>query len=120
MRLKDFTDTLTANASHNFFPRMCYNTHKKHDKREPGFFKENFRDLHEHCVYAVKCTVAMIERTKCTNSAAKVWKVDLWKTVAMDQCQSIEKCWMNLLMYPQPKEVFEQLNIVIKHNSTQK
>ena len=27
----------------NFFPRTCCAVHKKHDKREPGLFKEEFR-----------------------------------------------------------------------------
>ena len=27
----------------NFFPRTCCNAHKKHDKGEPGLFKEEFR-----------------------------------------------------------------------------
>ena len=43
MRLGDCTDTSTANALDNFFPRMCCNSHKKHEVREPGLFKEEFR-----------------------------------------------------------------------------
>ena len=39
----DCTDTFAANATEKFCPRMCFNTHKKHDKREPGLFKEEFR-----------------------------------------------------------------------------
>ena len=39
----DCTDNFTANATDNFSPRTCCNTHKKHDKREPGLFKEEFR-----------------------------------------------------------------------------
>ena len=43
IRLRDYTDNFTGNAADNFFPKVCYNTHKKHVKREPGLFKEDFR-----------------------------------------------------------------------------
>ena len=43
LRSKDCTDNFTANATDNYFPRTCCNAHKKHDKREPGLFKEEFR-----------------------------------------------------------------------------
>ena len=43
LRFKDCNDNFTANANDNFFPRTCCNIHKKHDKREPGLFKEAFR-----------------------------------------------------------------------------
>ena len=36
-------ETFSANATDNFFSGMCCNTHKKHDKREPGLFREEFR-----------------------------------------------------------------------------
>ena len=42
LRSKECTDDFTANATDNFFPRTCCNTHKKFDKREPGLFKEEF------------------------------------------------------------------------------
>ena len=43
LRSKDCNDNFTANATDNFFPRSCCNAHKKHDKRESGLFKEEFR-----------------------------------------------------------------------------
>ena len=43
LRSQDCTDSFTANATDNFFPRTCCNAHKKHDKREPVLFKEEFR-----------------------------------------------------------------------------
>ena len=43
VRSADRIDTFTANAADTFFPRMCCNTHKKHDKSEPGLFREKFR-----------------------------------------------------------------------------
>ena len=41
-RSRDCTDSFTANATGNFFPRTCCSAHKKHDKREPGLFIEEF------------------------------------------------------------------------------
>ena len=43
LRSRDCTDSFTAMATDNFFPRICCNAHKKHDKREPVLFKEEFR-----------------------------------------------------------------------------
>ena len=40
---RDFTDSFTANATGNFFPRTCRTAHNKHDEREPGLFREEFR-----------------------------------------------------------------------------
>ena len=35
-----FDDSFKADAVRNFFPRICCDKDKKHDKREPGLFKE--------------------------------------------------------------------------------
>ena len=43
MRAEEFKDDFTANATSIFFPRTCCTKHMKHDKREPGLFKEEFR-----------------------------------------------------------------------------
>ena len=43
IRSRDCTDSFTANATGNFFPGTCCTAHKKHDKREPGLFKGEFR-----------------------------------------------------------------------------
>ena len=43
LRTEDCKDDFTANARTNFFPRTCCTQHMKHDKREPGLFKEEFR-----------------------------------------------------------------------------
>ena len=43
MRTEDCKDDSTANATTNFFPRTCCTKHMKHDKEEPGLFKEEFR-----------------------------------------------------------------------------
>ena len=38
MRESDSRDSFKADAKSNLFPRTCCSTHKKYDKREPGFF----------------------------------------------------------------------------------
>ena len=43
IRSRECTDSFTANATSNFFPRTCCSAHKKHDKRGPGLFKEEFK-----------------------------------------------------------------------------
>ena len=50
LRSKDCTDDFTANATDNFFPTTCCNVHKKHDKREPGLFKKEFRCAEMLCL----------------------------------------------------------------------
>ena len=50
LRSKECTDDFTANATDNFFPKTCCNVHKKHDKREPGLFKEEFRCAEMLCL----------------------------------------------------------------------
>ena len=47
---RDCTDSFTANATGNSFPRTCCSAHKKHDKREPGLFKEEFRCTEMVCL----------------------------------------------------------------------
>ena len=50
LRSKDCTNNFIANANDNLFPRTCCNVHKKHDKREPGLFKEEFRCAEMLCL----------------------------------------------------------------------
>ena len=50
LRSKDCADNFTAIATDNFFPKTCCNVHKKHDKREPGLFKEEFRCIEMLCL----------------------------------------------------------------------
>ena len=49
-RTEDCTDDFTANATTNFSPRTCCTKHKKHDKLEPGLFKEEFRCTEMLCL----------------------------------------------------------------------
>ena len=50
MRESDCRDSFKADAKSNFFPRTCRSIHKKHDKREPGLFKEEFRCTEMLCL----------------------------------------------------------------------
>ena len=50
MRESDCRDSFKAVEKSNFFPRMCCSLHKKHDKREPGLFKEEFRCTEMLCL----------------------------------------------------------------------
>ena len=50
MRTEDCKDDFTANATTNFFPRTCCIKHMKHDKREPGLLKEEFRCTEMLCL----------------------------------------------------------------------
>ena len=52
LRSKDCTDNFTATATDNFFPRTCCTAQKKHDKREPGLFKEEFRCAEMLCLFS--------------------------------------------------------------------
>ena len=46
----DCKDDFTANATTNFFPRTCCTKHMKHNKREPGLFKEEFCCTEKLCI----------------------------------------------------------------------
>ena len=55
LRSKDCTDSFTADACTNSFPGMCCAKHKKkHDRREPGLFKAEFRCLEMLCCLCSK------------------------------------------------------------------
>ena len=55
LRSNDCVDTFTADAVATFFPRTCCVKHKQHDKREPGFFKEDFRCTEMLCLWNKTC-----------------------------------------------------------------
>ena len=50
LREHDCDDSFKADAVQNFFPRTCCDKHKKHDKREPGLFKEEFKCTEMICL----------------------------------------------------------------------
>ena len=50
LRTDDCKNVFTANATTNFFPRICCTKHIKHDKREPGLFKKEYRCMEIMCL----------------------------------------------------------------------
>ena len=50
IRSRYCTDSFTANATGNVFPRTCCTAHEKHDKREPRLFDEEFRSSEMLCL----------------------------------------------------------------------
>ena len=52
-RSKDCRHDLRADAKNNFFPCTCRSKHKKHDKREPILFKEEFRCTAMLCLRSI-------------------------------------------------------------------
>ena len=50
LRTEHCKDDFTANTTTNFFPRTCCTKLIKHDKREPGLFKEEFRCTEMLCL----------------------------------------------------------------------
>ena len=52
LRTEDCKDGFTANATNKFFTRTCCSKQTKHDKREPGLFKEEFRCTEMLCLYS--------------------------------------------------------------------
>ena len=68
-REKDCDDSFRADASHNFFPRTCCSKHKKHDKGEPGFFKEESRCTEIICLCSKTycCYDAKSDKYNCSS-----------------------------------------------------
>ena len=52
LRSKGCVDSFTADAVATFFPQTCFVRHKQHDRREPGFFNEEFRCTEMLCLYS--------------------------------------------------------------------
>ena len=50
IRMNDCSNTFAVDSSNNFFPRTCCSKHVKHDKREPGLFREEFRCTEMICL----------------------------------------------------------------------
>ena len=69
LRSKHCTDDYTANATDNFFLRICCKVHKKHDKREPGLFKDEFRCAEMLCLCSKKycCYDKQTNKHKCSS-----------------------------------------------------
>ena len=50
LQSNDCVDSFTADAVAIFFPRLCCVKHKQHNKRKPGFLKEEFRCTEMFCL----------------------------------------------------------------------
>ena len=96
LRTEDCKYDFTANATTNFFPRTCCTKHIRHDKREPGLFKEEFRCTEMLC---------LCSKTYCcyeSNSNKYKFRSKGLNKRTLEDCgdglwQSIEKFWMNSL-----------------------
>ena len=55
MLSKGCTDSFTALAVADFFPRKCCYKNKKHDKGQPGLFKEEVRCTEKLCFWSSFC-----------------------------------------------------------------
>ena len=66
MRNNDCTDFFHAISTSNFFPRTCCDKHIKHDKREPGLFKKEFRctEMLRLCSKTYCCYNSVTNKTK--------------------------------------------------------
>ena len=69
-RIEDCNDNFAAASSGNFFPRTCCEKDKKHDKREPDLFKEEFRCTEMLCLCSKTYCCYDASQTS-TNSVAK-------------------------------------------------
>ena len=90
LRSKDCNDNFAANAIDNFSPELAVISTRSLI-RESRVSSKKSLDVQNFCVSVAKHIVAMINRLTSTSLAAKDSIKEHWKTVAMDQCQSIEK-----------------------------
>ena len=98
LRCKDCTDNFTANATDIFSPELVVKPTKNVIRESRVSSKKN-SDVQKCCVSVAKHIVVKISKLTSTSLAAKYPIKKHWKIVVMvDQCQSIAKCWRNLLM----------------------
>ena len=119
IRSKDCTDNFTANATDNFSPEVAVMS-KRNMIRENQVYLKKGLDVQKCCTCVAKDIVVMINRLTSTSLAAKDSTKEHWKTVEMDPCQSIAKCYKRLSMLLQPIEDFEQFSIVLLRMSKQR
>ena len=98
LRSKDCTDIFTANTTDKLFPRTCCNVHKKHDKREPGLFKEEFRCAEILCLCS-KTFCCYDKQTKKHKFSSKgLNKRTLEECGDGGPMSTYPECWRSLLM----------------------
>ena len=88
IRSRDCTDSFIANATGSFFAKTCCTAHMKHDKRQPGLSKEEFRCSEMLCLcsktyfcYDRKGTKYKF-RSKGKKNSGRLWK---WHHVKVSQ-----------------------------------
>ena len=69
LSLNDCVDSCTADASAFFFRRTFCVQQKQQDKREPGFFKEEFRCTEMLCFCSKTCCCGDVTSKKLTTSS---------------------------------------------------
>ena len=97
MRTEDCKDDFRANSTTNFFPRKCCTEHKKHDEREPGLFKEEFRctELLCFCSQTYCCYDSNSYKNKVSSKGVN--KKTLEDCGDGPMGQRIERFWKNSL-----------------------
>ena len=78
----------STKATNNVFPRLCCNTHKKHENGEPGLFKEELRCS----VILCRCGKTYCCHGRWSNKykfSSNGQKTELWRFVVIDQRQNI-------------------------------
>ena len=76
----------------NLFRPTCCSKHKKRDKAERGFFKEELRYKEMTCIVAILFVVMILSQI-ISFFAEKVQINERLKTVEMVPCPKIEKYW---------------------------
>ena len=86
----DCNDGFSDNSTTNFSPRTCCAKHKKHDRGEPGLFKED-SVVEKWFVCVAKHIVDMTHSQAKSILAARPWLMERLKTVVIVPCPNIAK-----------------------------
>ena len=78
MRSNDCDDSFAADATANIFSRTCCAKHKKHDKREPGLCKEEFKCSETLCLCdkTYCCYDTTSNKLKFSNKGSNKWVLE--------------------------------------------
>ena len=116
---KDCTDNFTANAIDIFFPRTCCIARKKHDKREPGLFKEEFRcaQMLYFCCKIFCCHDRKSNKYKFSSKGLNKRTLADCGDGAMS---NFAKLWKRQSTLLQPIEDFERFSIVLLRMNKQR
>ena len=88
--------------------------------RESRDYSKKSLDVQECCACVAKPIVATIERVTSITSVARESIKELSKTVEVDPCQNIAKCYRRPSTSLQPIEDFERFSIVLLRINKQK